>query len=210
MTLCWCWWWWLWLWCGIVGCWEETEPSISWVEDGWWGLSCPSPVCTWHSHSPTTPHTSTTPDSSMLAGASIYHYIISSLSLSLSLLQIDHKRLKQSIMMNIPYRNTPPYILFCGAVQRCSPSQSWVLSPLFHQFYDSGAGESVGVLTLQHYIFLIISASVHQHGSACQSFLLGWRRRRSQKLWKCCNILSLLDLQIISDVADCPALQLQW
>ena len=63
------------------------------------------------------------------------------LSLSLSLLQIDHKRLKQSIMMNIPYRNTPPYILFCGAVQRCSPSQSWVLSPLFHQFYDSGAGE---------------------------------------------------------------------
>ena len=40
--------------------------------------------------------------------------------------------------MNIPYRNTPPYILFCGAVQRCSPSQSWVLSPLFHQFYDSG------------------------------------------------------------------------
>lgn len=83
---------------------------------------------------------------------------VDTLSLSPSLSQIDHKRLKQSIMMNILYRNTAPYILFCRAVQFSTPSslpvlapQWWVVRGLFHQFYHSGRAselEIVGVPTL--------------------------------------------------------------
>ena len=117
-------------------------------------------------------------------------------SLSPSLSQIDHKRLKQSIMMNILYRNTGLYILFCGAVHWCSPAlqsrpERRVVSGLFHQFYHSGRAGRRGEWR-RHYITYSSSFRPLSTTNTVIVNHLSFDGEEEEILSKCLNILSLL------------------